>query len=99
MRLAPYHRDQLLQCIQRAVGDDCEVWLFGSRVDDQARGGDVDLLIRAQHPVQRKVWVEAELAVKAERLLGGRHVDVILMDPATPISPFHQEALRTGVAL
>ena len=29
-------------------GDDAEVWLFGSRVDDQRRGGDIDLYIETE---------------------------------------------------
>jgi hypothetical protein len=39
------------------------------------------------------------LAARAERLLGGRRVDVLLLDPATAAQPVHEAALLTGVAL
>ena len=40
--------DQVATMRQEALnlaGDSARVWLFGSRVHDEARGGDVDLLI------------------------------------------------------
>jgi hypothetical protein len=41
----------------------------------------------------------ARLAARAERLLNGRRVDVLLLDPGTLIEPVHTAALATGVAL
>jgi len=41
----------------------------------------------------------APVGAGAERLLGGRRVDVLLIDPATATQPVHTEALLTGVAL
>ena len=83
----------------RALGADCELLLFGSRIDDNRRGGDVDLLVRSPRPLQRKVWLAAHLAARAERLLEGRRVDVLLLDPTTAAQPVHDAALLTGVAL
>jgi predicted nucleotidyltransferase len=31
--------------IRRVLGDDPMVWVFGSRVDDGAKGGDIDLYV------------------------------------------------------
>lgn len=39
------------------------------------------------------------LAARAERLLGGRRVDVLLLDPSTDVQPVHAAALATGVPL
>lgn len=73
--------------------------MFGSRADNELRGGDVDLLVRSSRPLEHRVWLAARLAARAERVLGGRRVDVLLIDPATPLGPVHSAALATGVAL
>ena len=99
MRISNEHRDALRQHFRAALGDSCEVLVFGSRLNDAARGGDVDLLVRSYEPLQRKEWLASMLAVQAERLLGGRQVDVLLVDPQTPLQAVHKVALDTGVAL
>ncbi len=99
MRLSDHQRQLLKDHVVKVLGSDCELWLFGSRTDDTARGGDVDLLVRCHHPLERKLLLAARLAARAERLLDGRKVDLILMDPATPTAPIHDAALAHGVRL
>ena len=45
MRLTPTQIQTITQTISQLTGGTAEVFLFGSRVDDRSRGGDVDLLI------------------------------------------------------
>lgn len=99
MRLSPEQRLALKVHFARELGTDCQVLLFGSRVDDSRRGGDVDLLVLCPSALQGKAWLAARLAARAERLLGGRRVDVLLLDPVTPAQPVHETALAAGVAL
>lgn len=99
MRISPSQRLALKQQFARQLGDDCEVRLFGSRVDDAAQGGDVDLLVQCPRRVERKTWRAAQLAAGAERLLQGRKVDVLLVDPDTELEPVHRIALQTGILL
>jgi len=99
MRLSPHHRQLLKDEFTRSLGPGCEVLLFGSRLEDAARGGDVDLLVRSPALIDRKAWVAALLSARAERLLDGRRVDVLLLDPDTPHDPIHQTALAQGVPL
>ena len=99
MRLSTDQRLALKQRFSDELGPDCEVRIFGSRADDGARGGDVDLLVQCPRRLERKVWLAARLAVSAERLLDGRKVDVLLVDPDTSLEPVHHAALRDGIAL
>ncbi|OGS95968.1 MAG: DNA polymerase beta [Gallionellales bacterium RIFCSPLOWO2_02_FULL_57_47] len=45
MRLTQQQTRWILQIVLRLTGDDARVFLFGSRLDDDAKGGDVDILI------------------------------------------------------
>jgi hypothetical protein len=99
MRLPSDQAIKLKQLLTDELGSDCELLLFGSRADDRARGGDVDLLARAVRPVPHKVLTAVRLAARAERLLGGRRVDLLLIDPDTELQPIHRIALSHGVPL
>jgi predicted nucleotidyltransferase len=99
MRLSTEERLALRAHFSHELGADCEVLVFGSRVDDNQRGGDVDLLVRSPRLLQGRAWLAARLAARAERLLHGRRVDVLLLDPTTLIEPVHTAALATGEAL
>ena len=81
------------------LGDDAHVLLFGSRVDDTKRGGDIDLLVEVSRRLDSAVLTGARLAARIERALGGRKVDVLLVDAATSLQPVHRHARAHGVAL
>lgn len=63
---------------QQTVGYPVRVLLFGSRLDDTARGGDVDLLIELTEPVDNPAVLSATLSARISRVLDGRKVDVLL---------------------
>ena len=48
MRLTPQQIDTIKTTVQQTLGEGAVVSLFGSRLDDQRRGGDVDLLVEAE---------------------------------------------------
>jgi predicted nucleotidyltransferase len=81
------------------VGDDCEFLVFGSRLRDDVKGGDLDLLVRSPRPVDSPAWTAALLAAAAEHVMEGRRVDLLLIDPNTTLQPVHRTALAEGQAL
>jgi len=75
-------RDQIFAMLDTATsigGADVEVLLFGSRLDDSARGGDVDLVIETDaglsvlERAQIKATLEERLGLLAIRHLLPRH--------------------------
>ncbi len=81
------------------AGADARVRLFGSRLDDAARGGDIDLLVECPQPVDRRVWLAARITARLQRLLGDRRIDVLVVDPATTLQPVHRVAQAEGIEL
>lgn len=45
MRLTEFQRKKIIDVVIEQFGSDSEVYLFGSRVDDNKKGGDIDLLV------------------------------------------------------
>jgi predicted nucleotidyltransferase len=98
MRLDANLADQLVSEARAVFGEDAEVWLFGSRVDDTARGGDIDLYIETD---QEEGLLDRRLDYlnRLFRILGDRRVDLVIHPRCRPLSPIHRIARKTGVAL
>lgn len=96
MRLTELQRTIIRQTVARIVGPDARVILFGSRLNDSARGGDLDLLVESdvlQNLMQRsriKLALESSLAMPA---------DIVAIKRGTPPTAFQRIALATGVPL
>jgi predicted nucleotidyltransferase len=85
MRLAPHQTEAILSCVRRHYGADAQVLLFGSRLDDAARGGDVDLLVESATPPTLRQRMHATLAL--EQALG-LPVDIVAVQRGAPGSAF-----------
>ncbi len=99
MRLDPKIHELIKKEVTEQLGSDVVIRLFGSRVDDTQKGGDIDLLIETQHALTNRFDVESKLAARLYIRLGGRKVDVLLMDNLTKVQPIHTQALKTGIVL
>ena len=73
--------------------------VFGSRLDDNATGGDLDLMLVLAEPVDNPALIAAQMAAKASRIMHGRKVDVLLSAPNLMRLPIHDVAFKDGVLL
>ena len=99
MRLSPDQTRAIVAATRDLAGADARVRLFGSRLNDDERGGDIDLLVECLQPVARPVWLAAQIVARLQRLLGERRIDVLVVDPATALQPVHRVAQAQGVVL
>lgn len=99
MRIQTHAREALAKSVRRVVPDAKTIRLFGSRLDDNARGGDVDLMVEFDYPIERPALLAARIAVQASRTLDGRNVDVVLKAPNLKECSIHLVAMATGVTL
>ncbi len=97
MRLSARQREVIVQEVASSLGAGAAVWLFGSRVDDARRGGDIDLYIETPQPVP--ALDQARLAARLETRLHN-HVDVVICGPTDAADrPIFNIARATGVRL
>lgn len=99
MRLSPEQRRLIKQAASDLFGPSVEVVLFGSRVDDEQRGGDIDLMIKTPEDIERPAVMAARLSARLSRLLDGRKIDVIIQSSSLKPLPIHEIAEQTGVKL
>lgn len=99
MRISALQARAIVSTARELAGPGASVRLFGSRLRDEVRGGDIDLLVQCPHPVARPVWLAARIAARLQRVLGERRIDVLVVDPQTPLEPVHRAALAEGLVL
>ena len=74
-----------------------KIYLFGSRVDDSQRGGDIDLYLVPKVKFDDEIKRKIEFLIKLEGYIGEQKIDAILAQDKN--RPIEQEALKYGVEL
>lgn len=99
MRLTEEQTRLIKQHAAELFGPQAEVRLFGSRLRDDARGGDIDLLVSSPAPVSRPALLPAQLAARLQMALGDQRIDVVLEAPNLLPQPIHRVARAEGQLL
>lgn len=100
MRLTDQERRTIVEAVAAEFGPTVTLRLFGSRLDDAQRGGDIDLFIdgvsyTAAELVERRM----ALCTRLHEALGDRKIDVVVHRNSGPDLPVHRHARATGVPL
>jgi uncharacterized protein len=99
MRLTQEQVEAIRISAKEVFGSGAQVWLFGSRADDDRRGGDIDLLIRPEDTnVMSSLTSKIRFLNKLEKKIGERKVDVVV-EAAHDSRPIVKIAHETGVLL
>lgn len=94
MRISATQAEFIARSVHRHLGESARMWLFGSRVDDQRRGGDIDLYVESDtHTLMSEFRCKLQMEEKLEI-----PVDLIVR-PHNEDSPIAQIARKTGIAL
>ena len=96
MRLTDEQMEAIRQSARQIGGELARVRVFGSRLDDSARGGDLDLMLELPESVDNPALMAAQLAARASRALHGRKVDVLISALNLMRLPIHDIAFREG---
>jgi len=99
MRLTQYQQDEVRRAVRELAGAEARVRLFGSRLDDSARGGDIDLLVELPSEVSDEISLACQIAGRISHRLGGQKVDVLVAAANSRLAPVHKVARSEGVIL
>ena len=96
MRLSDQQVQSIVSTFQKVFSEG-EIVLFGSRVDDTQKGGDIDLFVKpsvvSESLFKQKICFLAEL----KQAIGDQKIDLVL-EPYAPEN-LKQEIEQTGVVL
>jgi uncharacterized protein len=83
----------VIKSVVKEFDSKAEVKLYGSRVDDAKKGGDIDLLI-----ISNKITFSEKLSIliKLKENIGDQKIDILIYDPN---KTFHRIAYKESVRL
>ncbi|MDM8567355.1 nucleotidyltransferase domain-containing protein [Candidatus Halobeggiatoa sp. HSG11] len=96
MRLKPTEITAIKHCVQQSFNQ-AKVYLFGSRTDDNKKGGDIDLYIETdiQDNLLEK---EIKFLVNLKKLIGEQKIDLVINNH-TCDKLIYKQAKKTGIEL
>jgi len=77
--------------------EDGKIYLFGSRVDDTKRGGDIDLYLCPSEKFDDERIRRRNFLIKLDEYIGEQKIDAVMAKDKNRL--IEQEALKTGIEL
>ncbi len=99
MRLTNQQIGLIRELARQVAGSESRVRVFGSRLDDSARGGDLDLMLELPEPIDNPALMAARMSALVSRAMDGRKVDVLLSASNLMRLPIHDVAFNKGTLL
>lgn len=96
MRLTQAQRETVLSSVHELAGKATQVRVFGSRLDDSRRGGDLDLLLISEVPIPLLIRAELKQTLEARLQLP---VDIVNYARDAEPTPFQAIAMHQSLAL
>jgi predicted nucleotidyltransferase len=95
MRLTEFEINVIKQSACDIFGSDVQVFLFGSRVDETKKGGDIDLYIKIN--AGNDLTPKIRLLVELEKKLGEQKIDIVFAEDQS--RAIEQQAILHGIRL
>lgn len=99
MRLTGREVTAIKKAIKDVLGEGAQLRVFGSRTNDLAKGGDIDLMITVGEAVSNPAWAIARIEAKIIEQLGDQKIDIVLNAPNLEKSMIHHVAQEQGIVL
>ena len=97
MRLSKTTKNKIVQLAQQHFGKNIQLYLFGSRVYDDKKGGDIDLFLEIDNPINMQVQINflREIYKKVTE----RKIDLLIKTPDSKDKPTFHSAKKEGILL
>lgn len=96
MRLTPFEIKSIKQSFYEFF-EEGKIYLFGSRVDDSLKGGDIDLYLTPKKKFEDIYKRKIDFIIKLEESIGEQKIDVIIAKDKNRL--IEKEALKMGIEL
>lgn len=96
MRLTSSEITTIKQTAKHVFGDTAKIYLFGSRVDDSKKGGDIDLYVIPENQ-DNLYGKKIKFLTALDRALGEQKIDVVIAKDKN--RPIEKEAIAKGIEL
>lgn len=96
MRLSKEQINTINESAHKVFGQPVDVYLFGSRVQDGKKGGDIDLLIDSATKELLTMENKINFLISLKKRLGDQKIDVVFNNSSKPIV---HTAFETGIKL
>lgn len=83
MRLTNFQIQAITSIAKNHFDPDVAVFLFGSRTDDNKRGGDIDLFIRTSDESKTDINHRIAFLIELKRTIGDRKIDIVFDNNVT----------------
>lgn len=99
LRLTKRQQQAIIVTFQKCFMEGDHIWLFGSRIDPNRKGGDIDLYIETNEKngrlvIERKISFLSNLKL----IIGDQKIDVVI-NMGDKDLPIYKEARLTGIKL
>jgi predicted nucleotidyltransferase len=101
MRITPIEQEVIKRAAQECFDASAVVRLFGSRVDDSKKGGDIDLFVQTSLVDAAQISIaHTRFLAKLYAELGEQKIDVVIDYPSRTVQlPIFAIALEQGIIL
>lgn len=96
MRLEQYEIDSIKKAFLETF-ENGNIYLFGSRVDDTKRGGDIDLYLCPSEKFENERERRRSFLIKLDEYIGEQKIDAVMAKDSSRL--IEQEAIKVGIEL
>ena len=99
MRLNDFQIKKIKEAVVSSFGGNSSVYLFGSRTDDNKKGGDIDLLVVTPIKGTDLEWRKVEALASIQLDIGDQKIDMLTTDPYLTDPPLIIKEALKGIVL
>lgn len=97
MRLSDDHIRKIVSLGKEIFGDEIKIYLLGSRINDNLKGGDIDLMIESNKHIDKKMKIE--FFSNIYKNVTERKIDLIIIDDTSKVNDIYNIAKIEGIVL
>ncbi|HOJ65230.1 MAG TPA: nucleotidyltransferase domain-containing protein [Spirochaetota bacterium] len=98
MRINEQEEKIIKEVLTKYFGENAVIYLFGSRINDSKKGGDIDIFVEADISLKDMVKAKIKSLVELEKLLGERKIDLVIKNTSMKEELIHRNA-KKGIRL